>query len=184
MTTIDSRITAIAQAITELTNSVRAGKPLSKEDAVALLECRTQFDILKQVDTFIEVKAGSKLMAICDKWELPPTCGVESIEAASDEDPVVYCAYVQGTNRPRLYWADNNERMTHDADKATFLTRTLARRVMDDLVLKQHLTGNFRNSTASEALDKVAGSVEVGILHKDGSPEVSTVLTPVVPQEM
>lgn len=179
MTTTNVRIADIAKAIEELTAIVRSGNPLSKEDALALLECRKQFDILKQVDTFVEVKKGTKLMAICDKWE--PVC---VNEPAGDSDPEVYCAYIQQANRPCLYYVGADNHLTVIPSKATLMTRTIARRAMDELVSSHKATGKWRNSTASEAIDRVAGSVEIGMLGSGLSPEVSTVLTPVVPQEM
>lgn len=180
MTTIDSRITAIAQAITDLTASVRAGKPLSKEDALALIECRTQFDTIKQVDTFVEVKAGSKLMTICDKWGAPTVNDV-----VSDNDPAVYCAYVQcASDNGRLYWVNADKPYSKCIEEATLMARTPARRAMDDLVLRYRITGLYRNSTGSEAINQLPGSVEIGVMRKDLFPEVSTVLSPITPKEM
>lgn len=68
MADIDARIKNIQQELTSLLNRVKGGEVLSKEEALALTECRKGFDELKQVDTYKEVMRGIKLKDITDKW--------------------------------------------------------------------------------------------------------------------
>lgn len=68
MADIDARISTIQQAITELLGRVNKGEVLTKDEALALLQCRKGFDELKQVDTYKEVVRGTKLKEVTDKW--------------------------------------------------------------------------------------------------------------------
>ncbi|QTH80466.1 hypothetical protein PA10_00268 [Pseudomonas phage pPa_SNUABM_DT01] len=68
MADIDASVKNIQQSIAALLERVNKGEVLSKEEAQALLECRKQFDQLKQVDTYKEILRGTKLKELTDKW--------------------------------------------------------------------------------------------------------------------
>ncbi|MND13152.1 hypothetical protein D3C76_800190 [compost metagenome] len=68
MADIDARITIIQQELTSLQARVKKGEVLSREEVLALQQCRKGFDELKQIDTYKEVMRGINLKDITDKW--------------------------------------------------------------------------------------------------------------------
>jgi hypothetical protein len=68
MADIDARIKNIQQELNSLQARVKKGEVLSREEVLALQQCRKGFDELKQIDTYKEVMRGINLKDITDKW--------------------------------------------------------------------------------------------------------------------
>lgn len=68
MADIDANIANIQHGLANLLERVSKGEVLSRDEVLALQECRKGFDQLKQIDTYKEVMNGAKLKAVTDKW--------------------------------------------------------------------------------------------------------------------